>query len=69
MPFQMKYPPKSAYTFSSGPFHESQCMDPYFRSPEYQAIKERRMRAAGILQRDVEREIEHEENPDLESED
>ncbi len=65
----MKYPPKSAYTFSSGPSHESPCMDPHFRSPEYQAMKEQRMRAAGIIKGEVKIEFEHEEKPDLEGDD
>lgn len=41
--------PKSAYHFPPGQSHESPCMDPYFRSAEYQSKREQWMRDAGIL--------------------
>lgn len=44
----MKYPGKEAYHFPVGPSHTSPCMNPYFRSPEYQAKKERWLLEAGI---------------------
>ncbi|AKB81138.1 hypothetical protein MSBR3_0560 [Methanosarcina barkeri 3] len=44
----MKYPGKEAYHFPVGPSHTSPCMDPYFRSPEYQAKKERWLLETGI---------------------
>jgi len=46
---KMNYPGKEAYTFPHGPSHTSPCMDPYFRSPEYQAKKERWLREAEII--------------------
>lgn len=45
---KMKYPGKEAYHFPAGPSHTSPCMDPYFRSPEYQAKKGKWRREAGI---------------------
>jgi hypothetical protein len=61
----MKYPGKEAYYFPTGPSNLSPCIDPYFRSSEYQAKKEQWMHETGITAGSTtRRDYEHEEKPD-----